>query len=230
MTGKEIFKIWAPKGAKWTEWVRPVPFVSIDDFSKLYSCHDFTIPNITYISKLPEYTAIIVNLPGTESIKEGIALAKIGFRPIPLYNGTNEQQGAMPTTNNHAVQSGLIYGAIALQKRRISNTAPPAFLLDSNRTNKFKMNQSVFDNSWDIYDQDFPSAEYLLKNGIKKIIIIGGSIQRDLSKILYKFQKKGITILFTNGYQKVKKIKLYPWSGLKMQDIRYNFANEINLK
>ena len=30
MIGKEIYKIYAPMGAKWTQWVRPVPFVAID--------------------------------------------------------------------------------------------------------------------------------------------------------------------------------------------------------
>ena len=77
-----------------------------------------------------------------------------------------------------------------------------AVSLDKNRTNRFKMDSSVFDNSWDIYDQDMPSAEYFLKNGIKKIIVRGASIQKDLRVILYKFQKKGIQIFFTNGYEK----------------------------
>ena len=90
----------------------------------------------------------------------------------------------------------------------ISNDAPPTFLLDSNRMNRFKMNVSVFDNSWDIYAQDLPSAEYFLKNGINKIIVRGEKIQKDLRKILYKFQKKGIKILYTNGYEEPKGVKI----------------------
>ena len=70
------------------------------------------------------------------------------------------------------------------------------------------MNVSVFDNSWDIYDQDIPTAEYFLKNGITKIIIRGEEIQRDLKIILYKYQKKGIEILFTNGCEELKKVKI----------------------
>lgn len=27
MTGKDVYKIWAPVGARWVDWVRPVPFV-----------------------------------------------------------------------------------------------------------------------------------------------------------------------------------------------------------
>ena len=29
MTGKDIYKIWAKEGAKWVDWVRPVPFIGI---------------------------------------------------------------------------------------------------------------------------------------------------------------------------------------------------------
>lgn len=206
MTGKDIFKIWAPVGAKWVDWVRPVPFVAIDNDLKLYDIGSFIIPKINYIDKVSLDTAIIVDLSGNESIKEGIALAKLGFRPIPIYNGTNEQQGAIATVNNHNIEIGLIKGAVELQKIELDNNAPPVFLLDSNRTNRFKMNVSIFDNSWDIYNQDMPSAEYFLKNGITKIIVRGRVIQRDLKKILYEFQKKGIEILFTTGYEEPKKV------------------------
>lgn len=208
MTGIDIFKIWAPTEANWVDWVRPVPFVSIDNRFEAYEVGDFTIPNISYIKELKKDTAIIIDLPGNESIKEGLATAKLGFRPIPIYNGTDEQKGAMATVDNHSIKIGLIKGAKELQKIKISNDAPPTFLLDSNRMNRFKMNVSVFDNSWDIYAQDFPTAEYFLKNGINKIIVRGEKIQKDLRKILYKFQKKEIKILFTNGYEEPKEVKI----------------------
>ena len=70
------------------------------------------------------------------------------------------------------------------------------------------MNESVFDNSWDIYAQDIPSAEYFLKNDIHKIIVRSDSIQEDLKKILYKIQSKGLEIFFTDGYEPPKKVKI----------------------
>lgn len=206
MSNKEIYKIWAPVGAKWIDWVRPVPFVAINRDSKIYDVENFIIPNINYIKELQPDTAIIVDIEGIESIKEGLGLAKIGFRPIPIYNGTNEQVGAIATVNNHAIEAGLIKGALELQKMEIANNAPPVFLLDSNRMHRFKMNISVFDNSWDIYDQDIPTAEYFLKNNIRKIVVRGEKIQKDLKRILYNFQKKKIKILFTNGYEVPKEV------------------------
>ena len=208
MLGREIYKIWAPEGAKWIDWVRPVPFVNITEQSEIYEVSEFIIPRINYIKKLSNDTAIIIDLPGNESIKEGIAIAKLGFRPIPIYNGTDEQKGAIATVNNKLVKIGLVKGALELKKIKLENDAPPAFLLDTNRMNRFKMDESVFDNSWDIYAQDMPSAEYFLENGINKVIVRGESVQKDLKKILYKFQKKGIKILFTDGYEEPKEIKI----------------------
>src|SRR5699024_2566784 len=95
-----------------------------------------------------------------------------------------------------------------LRNIQISNDAPPAFLLDSNRMNRFKMSPSIFDNSWDIYGQDLPSAEYFLKNGIDTTIVRGEVIQKDLAKILYKFQLKGIKVFLVDNFEKIKKVHI----------------------
>ena len=208
MTGKEIYKIWAPTEAKWVDWVRPVPFVGINESFEGYEVDEFLIPKINYIKEPISDMAIIIDLPGNNSIKEGIALAKIGFRPIPIYNVTDEQNGATATVDNRAIKMGLIKGALELKKIEIPDNAPPAFLLDTNRMNRYKMDQSVFDNSWDIYAQDMPSAEYFLKNGINKIMVRGESIQKDLKKILYTFQTKGIQIFWINEYENIKQVRL----------------------
>lgn len=208
MKGRDIYKIWAPNGAKWVEWIRPVPFVAIDsDINKSEYC-DFTISDIMFLKEKPKSTAIIVDLLSDYSIEMGIALTEFGFRPIPIFNGTIEQEGSIPTTNNHIVENALVWGALKLENIKLSKDALPAFLLDSARTNTYKMNESVFDNSWDIYAQDIPSIEYFEKNGINKIIVIGDSVQRDLRKILFKFQKRNIRIFWTNGYCEPKEVKL----------------------
>lgn len=209
MTGKEVYKIWAPAGRKWIDWVRPVPFVQIDDEDfKVYKSGNFSIPKINYINEFQKDIAIIVDLPEYYSINEGIALSKIGYRPIPVYNGTAETKGARATVDNHAVEAGLIWGAMELEKTELENDAPPVFLVDSNRLNRYKLDISIFDNSWDLYPQDIPSAEYFLKNGIDKIIIRGNSFNIDLKKILYKHQEKGMKIYFTEGYEEPKIVKL----------------------
>lgn len=209
MTNKEIFKIWAPAGKKWVEWVRPVPFVEMNEYSKEYSVSSFVIPPLDFQDKDFVNAAIIVDLPGVESVLEGIALAKAGYRPIPVFNGTIEQQGARATVDNQSVGMALKCGAFELNKIKISDDALPAFLIDSNRRNRFKMEISLFDNSWDIYPQDMPSAEYFIKNGINKIIIIGDAVSKDLRKVLYAFQKKKIKIFLKKRFGEVKKITIH---------------------
>lgn len=209
MTAREIYEIWAPAGKKWVDWVRPVPFVAMNEYSKMYNFSDFTIPVIYGVDSEQKDTAIIVDLPGMESVKEGIGLVKAGYRPIPIFNGTIEQQGARATVDNQSVGIALAYGALELEKLDISDTALPAFLLDSNRLQRFKMDVSVFDNSWDVYPQDLPSAQYLINNGIRKVVVIGDIFSKDLKKILYEYQKKKIEIFFRKRYEEPKKITLH---------------------
>lgn len=209
MTDKEVYKIWAPAGKTWVDWVRPVPFVEISEHSKLYSVSHFAIPTIEFMDETCKDAAIIVDLPGAESVEEGLALAKLGYRPIPIFNGTIEQPGARATVDNQSVGIALSWGASELCKIEISDEALPAFLTDSNRMNRFKMEASLFDNSWDVYHQDLPSADYFLQQGIHKIVIVGDSVSKDLKKILYEFQKKKIDIYLTRRYDTVKKVKLH---------------------
>lgn len=208
MTGKEVYKKWAPTGKRWVDWVRPVPFIGIDT---PYQVHEFigdSIPKIFYINKLSKDTAIIIDIEGVDSIKEGIALAHLGYRPIPIFNGTNPSIGVSSTTNNAMIEPLLVWGALELEKIVLEEDAPPVFLLDRNRLNRYKIDPSIFDNSWDIYPQDIPSSDYFLQNGITKIVVRGNQLSRDLKKVLYPYQKKNIKILFTNGYEEAREIKI----------------------
>jgi len=208
MSNREIFKIWAPTNSKWVDWVRPVLFVSINEGARTTGVYNFKIPTINYLENLPHDTAIIIDTPEESSVEEGIALAKLGFRPIPLYNGTIEQESSAAIVDNHIIQAALKWGAEELKSLKIKSNAPPAFLLDSNRMHRFRINSSIFDNSWDLYDQDLPSPKYFLKHNINKIIVKGNKVQKDLAKILYKIQKAGITIFITNGYNEIKEITI----------------------
>lgn len=207
MIGKEIYRIWAPYGAKWTDWIRPVPFTQLNNVKAKEYFNNY-IPNINYVDCCKTNIGIIIDLPSYESVNEGIALAKMGFRPIPLYNGTNGQVEAIATVENTALELSLIWGGLHLKNITINDDAPPAFLLDANRINRFKMSEKVYDNSWDVYSQDVPTAHFLLNNGINGIILRSDIIRKDVAKILYDYQKGGLTIFYTNGYELPKIIKI----------------------
>ena len=138
---KEIYKIWAPFGCKWIDWVRPVPFIGIDEFKEVNEFIDYRLPNIGYLDMVSKDTAIIIDMQGVNSIKEGIALAKIGYRPIPIFNGTNPTLGSMSTTNNVIIEPLLVWGASQLKEIELEVNAPPVFLLDVNRLNRYKINR-----------------------------------------------------------------------------------------
>lgn len=207
MNGKELYKIYAPIGAKWVEWVRPVSFVAIDTYNR-EPLSNWTNRKVVFLEKYEENTAIFLDLPGKESIELGVSLARLGYRPIPLFNGTNEQKGSKSTNNNHMIESCLINGAQILKGISIKKDANPVFLLDSHRTDRYRAKESIFDNTWDLYGQDIPSLEYFKENNIKRIIIAGNEIQRDLKKIFLNFQSAGIEIYLTDGYLKPQKVKL----------------------
>ena len=208
MTDKEIYRIWAPLGKRWSEWVRPVPFVEIHEHSKAYSLtlHDVPVPDLSE-EKFKD-AAIIVDLPGAESVEAGLAYAKSGYRPIPLFNGTIEQSGARTTVDNQLVGMALVEGVKVVRELEFAEDALPVFMLDSNRLHRHRIDVTVFDNSWDIYAHDMPSADYFIKNNIHKIVVVGDFIGRDLRKILYGFQKKKLEIWFAKDDNEPKKIKV----------------------
>ena len=207
MTGKEIYKIYAPAGTKWTGWVRPVPFVAIDTYNRK-PVSDWLDRTVMFLKQYEQDTAIFIDLPGKDSIELGISLAQIGYRPIPIFNGTDEQIGSQATTDTYLTERCLITGAQKLKNITLENNANPAFLLDSLRTNRYRAKECIFDNSWDLYKQDIPTAQYFKKNGITKIIVIGNTIQRDLRKIFFEFQDAGIEFYLTDGYFPAKKVTL----------------------
>ena len=206
MTIKEMYKIWAPK-SKWQSWVRPVIFTKINDMNK-EEHFNRTLENIIYISSESKDTAVVVDLPGVDSVKEGLALAKLGFIPVAIYNGVDEQNASLSTVDNKLIKQAIIWGTNILDKIVFDKDAAPAFLLDSNRMNSFKLNDSVYDNSWDVYSQDMPTANYLLNNGIKKVVLVSDKIRADINKILHSYKAEGIEILFTDGVSNPERVKL----------------------
>lgn len=204
MTNKEAYQVWAPFGKKWVDWVRPVPFLASQAEVKGYHIGELCIPEITFIDETWKNAAVIVDLPGDESVEVGLALAKLGYRPIPIYNGTVEQENARATVDNQTVGAALLHGAKMLEQIEICDEALPAFLLDKKRLNRFKLDVGIFDNSWDVYPQDLPSADYFLQNEIREIMVISNTVSRDLKAIFRKFRKKDIRIRLINMYESDK--------------------------
>jgi len=205
MNKKDIYQIWAPLANKWSRWVRPVPFFYCEKPSTTYQTQITNLPFIPYQDKLDSTWAIIVDLPGISSIKQGLSLAKSGFIPIPVYNGTEGNENSRNTVDNQAIATCLYLNAKLRQSIQVPDNANPAFLMDENRLNRFQANRSIFDNSWDIYHQDLPTGKYLFENGINKVLVDSSKIHKDLRKILKEYKAHKIQIyLYTKGKWKRK--------------------------
>ena len=221
LLARQAYSQWAPEGKKWTDWVRPVPFINIGKGIKRYRvCSEDMVSHLfseeeKELEPFKSNTSLVVDMSGPQSVMLGLHLAREGFRPIPIYNGTIEQENARATTDNQSVTEALLMGCQILKDIKIDDEALPVFLLDSNRLNRYKRNIGIFDNSWDVYPQDMPSAEYFLKNGIDKILVVGEKLSRDLRKILYNYQRKNIQIYFKKMYDASVRVKVRKPIGKK---------------
>jgi len=226
MIGKmEAYQRWAPYGKLWTEWVKPVSFSNAP--MELGTTPD--IPKLTWISQRDRSAAIILDLPAEAGVLEGMALAHIGYRPIPLYNGVFMPDGFFSMS---AVQVGEIVKALwafapKLSKLRLEHDAPPAFLLDSNRMHAFHGRPGDYDNRWNVFPQDMPSASYMKGKGISSVVVRTQTIQDDLAHILYRYQSQGISIAISDG-AKPKQLTLSKPS--KFKSLFYRFGVILGLR
>ncbi len=189
----EAYEQWAPADAIWTPWVKPVLF-----YPKFWSTRSST-PNqplpVMAFAGLPPADgswAIIIDAPGNEGLTIGVALARTGYRPIPLYNGVPSNES--PLIDVSPIISGLENGGRELENLRLDTDAPPVFLLDSRRMLGEPRVRS-FDNRWVVTPQDFPSANRLQHHGISQVLIIAADkVADDLAAVLKRWQDGGLQI------------------------------------
>ena len=188
----DIYRSWAPLDALWTNWAKPVLFTNSP--GKSWNDSPLEIPDIVFNCDF--HAAVIIDLPAEQGVLRGLAMAKLGYRPIPLYNGVYDKN-AVSVVKVLDIVKALWKGAELLEEMNIPFDAPPAFLLDSNRLG-IKKEEGMFDNRWLIFAQDMPSGKHLLQHNIDKIIVMGKerdvNYTSDLADILYRYQEKGLSI------------------------------------
>jgi hypothetical protein len=197
MTSEEIFDTWAPAGVEWSAWAKPVLFAQWPDTITPSSAtatsdgHDYL-----WLPQASGRTAVIVDLPAVDSVRAGIALARRGYRPVPLYNTS---YGPSPVIEIAPLILELARGALTLQTTTLPANAPPAFLLDANRMQPpVPPSPGKFDNRWVVFPQDFPSATLLKARGVAEVLILhggGSSVQEDLAHVLLRWQQAGIRVV-----------------------------------
>jgi len=192
----EAYRVWAPDNALWTAWAKPVLFMSAPQGF----ADSMEIPEINWA--VPDgSTAVVVDLPGSEAVHVGLGLAKMRFRPVPLFNGVDAPGGTIPMVDVSEVVGALYSGADYLRTLNIPDCAPPAFLLDSQRMKGGKVPgiHDNYDNRWLVFPQDMPSASAMQDHCILRVVVRSDSISDDLAHILRRYQERGIQILLCDG-------------------------------
>jgi len=205
---KDLFNLWAPHAAgPWTKFAKPALFVHIDDFALVNLLGQ--IPSIPgdIAAMLDGKTAVVVDLPCELSVETGIALAQMGLRPVPLYNGIHEKKiGTQPIVENAATIDALVSATDVLRHLEIDETAPPAFLLDYDRTKNIADATGMFDNRWSLDFEDMPDAAYVKDAGIERLVIWShGQLNDDLMPIMDSYYDAGITVIIFDGGKVVER-------------------------
>jgi hypothetical protein len=199
MDSRDIFETWAPPGGLWSPWAKPVLFAHLTGPAKGPAA-DVPEVRLDPTAAGSPGAAIVVDLPGLESIGAGLDLARLGFRPVPLFNGCPAPEflgtpydEVVPTT---PLLSGLIQGTDRLASAGLPLDAPPAFLLDADRLGTGRrLVPGLFDNRWVVFAIDFPSARLLVERGIVGVQVVHrGRLNDDLMDVLRRWQRGGIAL------------------------------------
>lgn len=207
MNKEEVFKIWAPDDSPWSTWVKPVLFAHLDavnEASELPPPPD----TLRWCPPPEKKGAMVADLPGVEGVLMGIALAEQGYRPVPLYNAVplpGDRVILDPATGRNVaavnvtpIISGLRTGTNNLARLQIREDAPPVFLLDANRQGDgHVVAVGEFDNRSVCFTTDFPSANFLLAQGIQSVLLVQRDRrdpQPDLAHVLRRWQEGGVPL------------------------------------
>jgi hypothetical protein len=203
MSLQQLYETWAPADAVWSRWAKPVLFAS----PGLPALPDASAPPPPLAAepsgprgwragaRLDPQAAYVVDLPGAASVEAGLALARAGYRPVPLYNTTRHPAAVVEVD---AILSRLAAGADELAALGIPPEAPPAFLLDARRlAPAASAAPGRFDNRWVVFPQDFPSASFLRSRGIQRVVVVQegeGEPALDLAHVLLRYRQAGLEI------------------------------------
>lgn len=208
MSTIDIHRAWAPADATWSPWVKPVLFASLDrdlgDLGMAPAAPEWLGPELvtpleeTLPRPVDPYredrslddVALVIDLPGASGIELGVALARRGFRPIPLYN-------ALPS--RVAIVDVLPMMRVLLRSAdevaAVPRSAPPAFLLDADRMGKGRrLAPGLFDNRSICRISDFPSAARLREAGIRRGVLVTEALEEDLEEVALAWQAGGLEV------------------------------------
>jgi hypothetical protein len=204
MTGEEAYAAWAPPGAPWSAWVKPVLFACMTQQDGMTG-FDLAEEATPWAPPPDSGTAIVLDLPGSRGVALGLALAALGYQAVPLYNAAPSatsrafaHASADVLIDMREVLSALRAAAPRIASTRVRRGSPPAFLLDDRRrglgTDPIP---GRFDNRSVSFTTDFPSARTLVASGMRRGLLVqlaADQPQPDLAHTLRAWREAGIAL------------------------------------
>jgi len=204
MDGSQLFEVWAPQDSVWSRWAKPALFTQLPTAlpATPMPVHSADAPPPAEppafdAGPIDTWTAFVVDMPGPRSVDIGLALARAGYRPVPLFNTAYHSAAIVPV---EPILRKLQDAQPEMRSLVLPADAPPAFLLDARRLEPITSPApGKFDNRWATFPQDFPSANFLLSRGIRQVIVLQadalqGKPRLDLSHVLRRWQEAGIQL------------------------------------
>jgi hypothetical protein len=142
----------------------------------------------------PGQTMIISELPGSESIALGAAMAETA-QLVPVFDNWPHPLGVV---RSHETLGAMAYyaGEIDEKRSKLKENAPAILLLDSNRLTAYSDQDTQFDNR---YLAKLPPADQLKQRGVQQVIyLVKDENQKeeldDINDDLVEWQKQGINV------------------------------------
>jgi hypothetical protein len=207
MNKEELFSVWAPDASVWSPWVKPVLFAHIEPAPPI-APDALPEPEVSWAPAASERYALVLDLPGVDGVFIAMAMAEIGYRPVPLFNALPSPAGtrildpatgrAIAAVNVLPILSALRDKTSALADMKLPADAPPVFILDANRRgDRPVMYPDEFDNRAVCFTTDFPSANFLGAHGIHRALLVQQIAlvpQPDLAHVLRRWQEAGVRL------------------------------------
>jgi hypothetical protein len=190
LSADQLFEIWAPSESRWSAWAKPILFAYAPSLPS--AMEPVYLPQIEGFPSTRD-TAVIVDLPGATSVYAGLALAKVGYRPVPLYN-SGISSGMLIYMTGIAE---LLTASVDILKRcPLEAGSPPAFLLNADRMDHSAQATTPgrYDNRWCVVPQDMPSAGTLLDAEIKQVVLVAEEVKDDITHVLCRYQEAGLRL------------------------------------
>ncbi|MEN6385888.1 MAG: hypothetical protein ABFD79_11930 [Phycisphaerales bacterium] len=228
---KEIYNAWANPVSDWSGWVKPVLFAHLseqyENIDKLQLKN--SLPDVSWVPENERNMAVVIDLPGADSLRLAIKLAYKGYQPVPLYNCAPDSRGLIEM---RGVMSILLAGSEILEQLPPPVGAPPVFILDSHRL-QGRASPGRYDNRWVVLPQDFPSSNMLLGHNIKNVLVVQDSLYQpaeDLRHVLKRWQNAGIEIMVTAIDQPENMTKMEITTPSNFQSLVYRALVLIGLR